>query len=107
MQTIYKYALYNHYDIAVQFDGDGQHNIEYVSDIIEPIIKEEVDFCNRFALSRCAKRWVQVYPSAPDRHQVHLTVDQIDDRPRDHGSDIRISRCRPFGDQDVCGILSD
>lgn len=45
MQTGYKYALYNHYDIAVQFDGDGQHNIEYVSDIIEPILKNEVDFC--------------------------------------------------------------
>ena len=32
MQTGYKYAYYNNYDIAIQFDADGQHNeldIEY------------------------------------------------------------------------------
>ena len=30
VQTGYKYALKNNYDIAVQFDGDGQHDINYV-----------------------------------------------------------------------------
>lgn len=43
VQTGYKYALENNYDTAVQFDGDGQHNIEYVKDIIEPIIKNKAD----------------------------------------------------------------
>ena len=43
VQTGYKYALKNDYDIAIQFDGDGQHDIRYVKDIIEPIIKEEAD----------------------------------------------------------------
>ena len=28
VQTGYKYAYYNDYDIAVQFDGDGQNDIE-------------------------------------------------------------------------------
>ena len=37
VQTGYKYALNNDYDIAIQFDGDGQHDINYVKDIIEPI----------------------------------------------------------------------
>lgn len=37
IQTGYKYALNNNYDIAVQFDGDGQHDINYVKDIIKPI----------------------------------------------------------------------
>ena len=37
VQTGYKYALDNGYDIAVQFDGDGQHDVRYVKDIIEPI----------------------------------------------------------------------
>ena len=37
IQTGYKYAYNNGYDIAVQFDGDGQHDINYVKDIIEPI----------------------------------------------------------------------
>lgn len=29
-----KYALYNGYDYAVQFDGDGQHDIRYLPDMI-------------------------------------------------------------------------
>lgn len=44
VQTGYKYAYENGYDIAVQFDGDGQHDINYVRNIIEPIEKEESDF---------------------------------------------------------------
>lgn len=43
VQTGYKYALKNDYDIAVQFDGDGQHDVGYVKDIIEPIIKGEAN----------------------------------------------------------------
>lgn len=41
VQTGYKYALENNYDIAIQFDGDGQHDINYVSKIIEPILNNE------------------------------------------------------------------
>ena len=43
VQAGYKYALYNDYDIAVQFDGDGQHDVSYVKNIIEPIIHNECD----------------------------------------------------------------
>ena len=43
VQTGYKYAKENNYDIAVQFDGDGQHNIEYVSNIIKPIEEHKAD----------------------------------------------------------------
>jgi len=41
VQTGYKYALENNYDIAIQYDGDGQHDVSYVKTIIEPIIKEQ------------------------------------------------------------------
>ena len=37
VQTGYKYANDNNYDIAIQYDGDGQHNVEYVKDLIKPI----------------------------------------------------------------------
>jgi len=37
VQTGYKYALKNNYDIAIQFDGDGQHDIESVKKIIKPL----------------------------------------------------------------------
>lgn len=37
VQAGYKYALQQGYEIAVQFDGDGQHCAEYVSSLIAPI----------------------------------------------------------------------
>ena len=43
MQTGYKYALENGYDIAVQFDGDGQHDINYVKNIVKPIIDQNAN----------------------------------------------------------------
>ena len=44
VQTGYKYAMEQDYDIAIQFDGDGQHNIAYVDELIAPILKHEQDF---------------------------------------------------------------
>ena len=43
VQTGYKYAYDNGYDIAVQIDGDGQHGIEYLSRVIEPIESGKAD----------------------------------------------------------------
>lgn len=37
VQTGYKYALRHGYDIAVQFDGDGQHCAQYISALVAPI----------------------------------------------------------------------
>ncbi len=45
VQTGYKYALDHKYDIAVQFDGDGQHDISGVQKITAPILSGEADFC--------------------------------------------------------------
>lgn len=44
VQTGYLYAAQHDYDIAVQYDGDGQHDIESLSNLIDPIIEGEVDF---------------------------------------------------------------
>lgn len=43
VQTGYKYASDNNYDIAIQYDGDGQHDVSYVKDIISPIINGKAD----------------------------------------------------------------
>lgn len=43
VQTGYKYALLNGYDIAVQFDGDGQHDIQSLDQIVYPVINDEAD----------------------------------------------------------------
>lgn len=37
VQTGYKYAYYHNYDIAIQFDGDGQHDENYLKDLIAEI----------------------------------------------------------------------
>ena len=43
VQTGYKYAYENDYDIAVQFDGDGQHDINYVDNIVKMIDNNEAN----------------------------------------------------------------
>lgn len=45
VQTGYKYAYENDYDIAIQFDGDGQHDVRYISTICEPLLNNEADMC--------------------------------------------------------------
>lgn len=57
VQTGYKFALENNYDIAVQFDGDGQHDVKYVKNIIEPIINKKANMVigSRFIDSNTSK----------------------------------------------------
>lgn len=43
VQTGYKYALMKGYDIAIQFDGDGQHDAKYIDNLIKPIINGEAN----------------------------------------------------------------
>ncbi|WP_211750270.1 glycosyltransferase family 2 protein [Paenibacillus sp. Marseille-Q4541] len=43
VQTGYKYAEAKGYDIAIQIDGDGQHNPEYIKYLIDPIINGEAN----------------------------------------------------------------
>jgi glycosyltransferase involved in cell wall biosynthesis len=43
VQAGYLYALQHGYDIAIQIDGDGQHDPAYIRDLIQPIINGEAD----------------------------------------------------------------
>ncbi len=43
VQTGYKYAYSNDYDVAIQFDGDGQHDENYINTLLEEI-KKGADF---------------------------------------------------------------
>lgn len=43
VQTGYKYARDNNYDIAIQIDGDGQHNINYAKKMVDILKKKEAD----------------------------------------------------------------
>jgi hypothetical protein len=43
MQTGYRYADMQGYDIAVQFDGDGQHRADQLDLLLGPILRQEKD----------------------------------------------------------------
>lgn len=43
VQAGYVYAEKKGYDIAVQMDGDGQHDIAYLDRLLDPILKNEAD----------------------------------------------------------------
>ncbi|MGN0437440.1 MAG: glycosyltransferase family 2 protein [Lachnospiraceae bacterium] len=43
VQAGYKYAYENGYDIAIQIDGDGQHDTAYLEKVIAPIENGEAD----------------------------------------------------------------
>lgn len=44
VQSGYLYAKERGYDIAVQFDGDGQHDIESLNALLAPILEGRADF---------------------------------------------------------------
>ncbi len=43
VQTGYRYAYYHGYDIAVQFDGDGQHSASYLPEMAKQMEETESD----------------------------------------------------------------
>lgn len=43
VQSGFKYAKKNNFDIAIQFDGDGQHPANEIKNLIQPIINNEAD----------------------------------------------------------------
>lgn len=43
VQTGYKYAYENGYDVAVQVDGDGQHDPEFLNTMADYLIEHQVD----------------------------------------------------------------
>lgn len=44
VQSGYRYAKARGYDVAVQFDGDGQHDIRSLDALVAPILTDEADF---------------------------------------------------------------
>lgn len=43
VQTGYRYAKDNNYDVAVQIDGDGQHDVSYLEDMLRLIEEGQAD----------------------------------------------------------------
>lgn len=45
MQCGYLYARNHDYDVAVQMDGDGQHDPAYLDTVLEPVLAGKLDLC--------------------------------------------------------------
>ena len=43
MQTGFLFAFQNDYDLAIQVDGDGQHDSRYLEKLISPLIKKDAN----------------------------------------------------------------
>jgi hypothetical protein len=43
VQTGYRYAYFHGYDVAVQFDGDGQHSARYLEEMAQTLEQEQAD----------------------------------------------------------------
>ena len=43
VQTGYKYAEREGYEIAIQIDGDGQHDVSYLDKVISPLLENKAD----------------------------------------------------------------
>ncbi len=52
VQAGYLYALEHNYDIAIQMDGDGQHDAKYIEKVLKPILEDQADIVigSRFLL---------------------------------------------------------
>ena len=58
VQTGYRYAFDNNFDIAIQVDGDGQHDPAYLVGLVGPILQGRSDMCvgSRFLESKAGFR---------------------------------------------------
>ena len=45
VQTGFKYAFYENFDFAIQFDGDGQHLASEIPKLLAPLQRNEIDVC--------------------------------------------------------------
>jgi glycosyltransferase involved in cell wall biosynthesis len=45
VQTGFRYAHENGYELAVRVDGDGQHDPAQLGKVIDPVVKGDVDIC--------------------------------------------------------------
>ncbi len=97
VQAGYLYAMQNGYDVAVQFDGDGQHVAAEIKKLLEPLGSGEGGPRDRLPLS--------VPERLPDtrvqevRHRYFLVRPFAYPRHAGDGQHLRLSRGEPQGDR--------
>jgi len=89
VQTGYKYALRHDYDVAVQVDGDGQHDPEFLSIMAEHLFNNNLDMVigSRFI----EKEGFSVIAIEKNRNCIFLKIDHNSYRYENHRPDIGTS----------------
>ena len=95
MQTGYKFAWRNSYDIAVQCDADGQHPVEQLHEIVGAVAEGRADLA-------IGSRYVADTGYQPELHPargqvVAVPLDRFAHRRRHYGHDERLPRHEPQG----------
>ena len=101
VQTGHKYALRNGYDVDVQFDGDGQHDANCISSLIEEV-ERGGGSCHRIAFSY-QRGWVQIDGLETSGDSLDFKMDTSLHGTDGKRSNIRVS-C--FGKEGNCPLLS-
>ncbi len=93
VQTGYLYAQEHGYDVAVQIDGDGQHDPRYVYELCVDFARIPARHGHRLALPRSRERRPSLVGDAPRRHHA-LRASRLDDhaqRVTDPTSGLRMT----------------
>ena len=53
VQCGYRYARAHGYDVAVQMDGDGQHDPAYLMQVVQPVLDGKLDMCIGSRFIKC------------------------------------------------------
>ncbi len=104
VQTGYRYALEKGYDMAVQVDGDGQHDPAFLNKMADHLEQHDLDMVigSRFI----EKKGFQSSGMRRIGDPLFYAADPASDGKSYHRSDFRSSNGRQVGDKDVCLQLS-
>jgi glycosyltransferase involved in cell wall biosynthesis len=64
VQTGFKFALEKGYEVAIQVDGDTQHDVSYLKDLLDPVLSGEVDMTIGSRFRFCRRIWDTVLRSS-------------------------------------------
>ena len=90
MQTGYQYARDHGFDLAIQVDGDGQHDPREITMLIEPILEGSADMT--VGTPFCGRRTVQAALRAANRHPALRALRVADRAAACHGHHLGLPR---------------
>ena len=97
VQTGFRFAFENDYDIAVRVDGDGQHDPAQLGRVLEPVLRGDADIVvgSRFAADGASR--LPLVALAPRRHPAARLGRLAHRRPARDRHDVGLPGAEPRG----------